>query len=259
MKMKSVIAPSERFVEIPNLPSAEVTTVIAADIVPEVTAALQSRGIRMIAPPINEDLPEPINRHADLQCVHLKGKSWLVVRSETELQQRLKEEGAEVQLTEWRLGQEYPADIRLNALLLHKQMFGKLEELDPALQKACDFAGVHKFPVRQGYTNCSVAIVSEKAIITADSGIAQAAERHGIRVLKISAGNIRLPGYEYGFIGGCCGLISQSILVFTGALNLHPDGLQIRRFVEAQKKQVLELTQNSLIDMGGILPMKERV
>ena len=31
----------------------------------------------------------------------------------------------------------------------------------------------------------------------------------------------------------------------------------MRRFIEAQKKQVLELTQHPLIDIGGILPVKE--
>ncbi|MDU6307054.1 MAG: hypothetical protein E6579_10390 [Clostridium sp.] len=248
---------TERFVDTPNLPSSKVTAVIASDLVPEIITALQSRGIRVITPQVNADLPEPVNRHADLQCIHLQGKSWLVVRSENDLQQRLKDEGAEVLLTEERLGNKYPADIRLNALILNKQMFGKLKELDPALQKACSFAGIHTVSVRQGYTNCSAAILSEKAMITADTGIAQAAEQHGIEVLRISAGNIRLPGYEYGFIGGCCGLISESVVAFTGALKFHPDGLQMRRFIEAQKKQVLELTQNPLIDIGGILPVKE--
>jgi len=248
---------TERFIHSPNLPSSQVTAVIAADTVPEVIAALRSRGVRVITPQENADLPEPVNRHADLQCVHLQGKSWLVARSEIALQQSLQAEGAEVLPTEQRLGSKYPADIRLNALLLNKQMFGKIKELDPALQKACSMAGIHTISVRQGYTNCSAAIISEKAIMTVDAGIAQAAEWHGIEVLRIGAGNIRLPGYEYGFIGGCCALISESVVAFTGALRFHPDGFRMRRFIEAQKKQVLELTQHPLIDIGGILPVKE--
>lgn len=247
----------ERFVENPHLPSSQVSAVIMANLVPQATKVLRTRGIRIITSPVNKTLPIPINQHADLQCLHLKGNQWLVAKSDTRLNRILKDEGAEVLLTEQMLGNAYPEDIRLNALLINKQLYGKLYELDPALLKACDSAGIHKITVRQGYAKCSTAIVTEKSIITADAGIAETAKKQRLEVLKIQPGNIQLPGYDYGFIGGCCGYISESTLAFTGKLSTHPDGFAIRRFLEAHEKQVLELTNDSLIDIGGMLPFKE--
>lgn len=248
---------AERFVENPHLPSSQVTAIIMANLVPQATKVLQARGIRIITAPVNKSLPDPINQHADLQCLHFKGKQWLVAKSDTGLDRVLAEEGAEVLLTEQKLGDVYPEDIRLNVLLINKQLYGKQNELDSALQKACESAGIHKIAVRQGYAKCSTAIITEKSMITADAGIAIAASEQGLEVLKIQPGNIALPGYNYGFIGGCCGFISESILAFTGKLNTHPDGIAIRQFLEAHKKEVLELTDNVLIDIGGILPFKE--
>ncbi|WP_242953607.1 DUF6873 family GME fold protein [Clostridium merdae] len=247
----------ERFVENPHLPSSQVSAVIMANLVPQATKVLQARGIRIITAPVNKALPIAINQHADLQCLHIEGKQWLVAKSDTELDRILHNEGAEVLLTEQKLGNAYPEDIRLNALLINKQLYGKISELDPALQKACDSAGIHKIMIQQGYAKCSTAIVAEKSIITADAGIAQAANEQGLELLKIQPGNIELPGYNYGFIGGCCGFISESIFAFTGKLNTHPDGFAIRQFIEAHNKKVLELTDDALIDIGGILPLKE--
>lgn len=247
----------ERFVENPHLPSSQVSAVIMANIVPQAAKELQSRGIRIITAPVNKALPLPINQHADLQCLHFRGKQWLVARSDTGLDRILEDEGAKVLITEQKLGNTYPEDIRLNALLINKQLYGKISELDPALQKASDRVGIHKIMIQQGYAKCSTAVVADKSIITADAGIAEAAKEQGLEVLKIQPGNIELSGYDYGFIGGCCGFISESILAFTGKLSTHPDGFAIRKFIELHKKQVLELTDDPLIDIGGILPLKE--
>lgn len=247
----------ERFVENPHLPSSQVSAIIMANLVPQATKELQTRGIRIITVPVNAALPVPVNQHADLQCLHFRGKQWFVCKSDTELNRILVGEGAEILFCEQTLGNIYPEDIRLNALLINKQLYGKISELDPAVQKACDSVGLHKIKVRQGYTKCSTAIVTENSIITADVGIADSAMEQGLEVLKIQPGNIKLRGYDYGFIGGCCGFISKSVLAFTGKLSTHPDGTRIRRFLENHKKQVLELSDDALIDIGGILPFKE--
>ena len=76
--------------------------------------------------------------------------------------------------------------------------------------------------------------------------------------LLINEHGILLDGYDYGFIGGCCGLIDKDVLAFTGALDSLRCAPQIRAFLEKHHVKPVELTRNQMVDIGGILPLKER-
>ena len=78
-----------------------------------------------------------------------------------------------------------------------------------------------------------------------------------IDVLQISAGDIELDGYAYGFIGGCCGFIDKSTLAFSGNISLHRDFADIRDFAGNYHIKLHSLTNGKLYDIGGILPVKE--
>lgn len=105
-------------------------------------------------------------------------------------------------------------------------------------------------------TRCATAVVSNRAIITMDSGIYAAAQFMGLDALHISEHGILLNGYDYGFIGGCCGLIDRNTLAFTGALDSLQSGDYIRAFLAKHAVEAVELTQNRMLDIGGILPLK---
>lgn len=73
----------------------------------------------------------------------------------------------------------------------------------------------------------------------------------------LSKGQIKLSGYSYGFIGGCCGFIDKSTLVFTGKIDSHTDSKKIKKFLDKYNVNALELTKNCLTDIGGIIPILE--
>jgi hypothetical protein len=106
--------------------------------------------------------------------------------------------------------------------------------------------------VSQGYAHCSTLIISENAIITADTGIAAEAQKTGLDVLLISSGHISLPPYEYGFIGGAGGAYGDRIYL-CGSLKHHPDGESIKSFCTKHGKKTVELSDAPLCDVGGIL------
>jgi hypothetical protein len=106
--------------------------------------------------------------------------------------------------------------------------------------------------VAQGYAHCSTMIVSDNAIISADIGICREAQKCGIDALLISAGHIDLAPYEYGFIGGACGSYGDKIYL-CGSLKYHPDGDKIRKFCKDHKKEIVELVDAPISDIGGIL------
>ncbi|MCI8388673.1 MAG: hypothetical protein HFE63_09435 [Clostridiales bacterium] len=156
----------------------------------------------------------------------------------------------------------YPDDVRFNALVIGRNMYAKRSALSPALISLANENQLNIVNVRQGYARCSVlALPSANAAVTADSGLADALEANGVRVLRISAGGIRLDGCEYGFIGGasfvddpqcCCSLHSRPTVYFYGSLGIHPDGERIRQFIEGCGYNVITLMQSeSLCDFGG--------
>ena len=100
--------------------------------------------------------------------------------------------------------------------------------------------------------------MTESAIITDDVLIASAAEKNGLAVLLGSKGDVALPGREYGFIGGCCGLIAPDTMLFNGSLSSHRDGEKIRAFLSSFGVCAEEAGDFQLTDIGSILPLAER-
>ena len=106
---------------------------------------------------------------------------------------------------------------------------------------------------KQGYSKCSICKVSENAIITEDKQICDLAVKNGINVLHIKKGYVKLYGYDYGFVGGCSGLIENNLLAFNGDVRNHPDADAIIDFCHASNVEVVCLNDDLLYDIGTII------
>ena len=78
----------------------------------------------------------------------------------------------------------------------------------------------------------------------------------GVDIMIIPERRILLEGYDYGFIGGCCGLIDKNVLAITGRLDSLDFEKPIIDFLDKHNVQAIELTQDPIVDIGGILPLK---
>lgn len=189
-----------------------------------------------------------------MQCLILDDTAF-VLKECTRLAEYLKD-SYYVVLTDDAIGGKYPANVRLNAAVLGKTVIANLKALD---RKVIDYCREHQYRmihVNQGYAKCSCAIVSDHAIITADSGIYYSLKETNIDVLKIRLGRVRLDGAEYGFVGGTSGLDTGSekrILYFAGNIASHPDYLLIKAFCQKHQTRIVSLTDTELIDIGGML------
>ena len=146
----------------------------------------------------------------------------------------------------------YPTDAIFNALCIGKLVFARQASLAEAVKASANSAGYTLVNTNQGYAKCStLAIPPKNAAITADSGMAKAMERHGVRVLKISPGHISLPGCEYGFIGGASFVCEHTKTVyFFGDITAHPDAEGIISFIKNVGYDVYSL-DGELTDFGG--------
>ena len=63
---------------------------------------------------------------------------------------------------------------------------------------------------------------------------------------------VRLDGFSHGFIGGAGGCVDRT-LILNGSLSTHPNGGELRDFVERQGCEIIELHESQLDDCGSIL------
>ncbi len=250
------------FLKYPNHPEKKVKFCAVSQTADFAASFLIEQGIEVFQVTEQKNLPAPCASHPDMRLCYL-GEGRVLADCE-ELAQSLEGFGLAAAVPARRLQSIYPQDAVLNVLFLGECLFCRTgsPQKPGAAEEIIRFAeekriSVH--PVRQGYTRCSACVVSEKAIITADLSIGLAAEKAGIDVLQIRPGHISLPGYEYGFIGGCTGLLGPEILAVCGCLESHPDGERILDFVRGHGVQVLSIPtpDGRLWDIGGIVPLGE--
>jgi hypothetical protein len=208
-----------------------------------VREAIAALGIFSILLPPYDKLPVPVAAHPDLLLFDL-GKQLLVYRDYYQANRELFAD-IPVLLTDHQAGAFYPHDVGMDALSLDGIRYCQPDTTCPEILFHSEVQSV-----KQGYAACSALKVSENAIVTADDGIAAAAEKRGVAVLKIRAGHIVLRGYDYGFIGGTA-FRRDDTLYFAGDLFCHPDGEAIARFCGENGVKVQSLVENSpLYDLG---------
>ena len=236
------------FVGSPNLPQSKVTAVVVSGENEAVCRALEGLGISLFKTDPCARLAAPVASHADMLFCHLGGDRVIAERSQKKLGEQLERQGFIVSDHEIESGR-YPFDAGLNVLRLNgRAVFCPKSAAERAV------ADLEPVPVRQGYTKCSVCVVDESSIITDDESIERACREH-FDVLKIRKGFVRLPGYDYGFIGGCTGMIDKNAVAFCGSLSSHPDGNRIKAFLSERNVEAVELFEGELIDIGSILPV----
>lgn len=163
-----------------------------------------------------------------------------------------------------KLGNVYPGNIIYNAVCTGKYYIHNLKYSDSALTAAaekrqhdiCPEQTPEKIHVSQGYTRCCCLPVDDTSFITSDRGIAASLEQAHAEVLLISAGHISLPGFDYGFIGGCAGHLminGRRTIVFNGDLESHPDCKEITSFIKDRDIDIVSFADYPLTDIGSIL------
>ena len=157
----------------------------------------------------------------------------------------------ELVLTEDRFGNKYPNDIKFNVFILNNTIIGNIENISKEIKKYSAGFGLMTTDVKQGYAKCST-VVLKKAIITADTGIYNAACKLGAKALLVSTGGISLDGYNYGFIGGASGVWDKKIF-FCGDITMHTDHSSISEFCTEQGYEIVSLSDEPLYDVGTIL------
>lgn len=217
---------------------------------------LESFGYEVIALPPDHRLSPPVASHPDLLFFRM-GDS-LIARREyledyPELAKRIEAAGdCRLIFSDAHASAQYPDDCGLCAISTGERLLCRPASILPEIKSLCLRLGIEIAEVSQGYTACSCLVPARGCVITSDAGIARVAREKGLRLLLIPPGDIALPPYEYGFIGGCAGVDGECVYFYGDPLT-HPSGKEICNFIEDCGGRVISLGGGQLQDFGKIL------
>ncbi len=220
-----------------------------------VLSKLKNHGFMLILMPPAEYLSEGVASHADMLLFIGFGRLFChadYYKSHKELILRIAETaGLELTVSQEPTGQNYPLDVLFNACIVGKNLICNIKTVSKLILNAAESQDYKIINVPQGYTKCSVCVVSENAVITSDRGIADKCLANGIDALLILEGHISLPPYNHGFIGGSSGKFGGRVY-FCGSLDSHPDAENIKKFCADKGADIVELSEIGLQDVGTI-------
>lgn len=213
--------------------------------------ALHKYGYESFIVPKSNCLYYAVCGHPDM-LLHILDKNNIIVHREMDISfiSLLEAVGYNVIKSQNCLQSKYPYDILLNGLSIGCFYLHNLKYTDPTLlyflkdKKLLD--------IKQGYSKCSTAIVSETAAMTSDIKIHEILCSCGIDVLLLPPKHIELPGLDYGFIGGSCGLLDEGTIAFFGNLNKYKYGKEVMSFLIKHDVKPLFLRDSPLIDRGTL-------
>lgn len=218
----------------------------------EETKNLENLGCKVLKVPPFKGLYEAVFGHPDM-LLNIIDDNTIIVHKNMDIAfiSSLKAYGYNVLLSKDALLSKYPFDIILNAAIIDNLFIHNIKYTDNNLLDNLSNKKIKS--VKQGYTKCSTAIVSSSAVMTSDIGIAKSLLENKIDVLLLPPGDILLPGLNYGFIGGCCGLIQHKLLGFYGHLDNYSYKHEVYSFLKKHNIEPVFLSNGKLIDRGSIL------
>ncbi|URZ07246.1 DUF6873 family GME fold protein [Clostridium felsineum] len=213
---------------------------------------LKKLDLNIILTPICKDISFPISGHPDEVICKVSDKLMIIYKNSTsEFIASIKNLGIHIIKSSNTLENEYPNDVALNGVVLKDFFIHNIKYTDPSLYN--NILDKTIINVKQGYTKCSTAVINDYALMTSDIGIANSASKFNLDVLLLPPGDIVLPGFEYGFIGGSCGLINKNILAFYGNLEKYKFKNKVLNFLNKHNIKPIYLSDSKLIDRGSII------
>ena len=247
---------SERFFSNPNLPSSKVTTLFANCDDNALKNVFDELAVKVVNVTQNKLLDAPVSLHADILANYVGKSLFLIDKHQTELCNFIKDNGGKYVLID-DVKSPYPNDCLLNFADIGDYIICNKTILT---ENVVEFLPDKKIiDVKQGYTKCSVCICKHNTIITDDISIYNAVSQYDdIKSLLVEKGSVNILKYDYGFIGGCCGLVDKNVLLFNGDITSHSDFDKIKNFLYDNEVKYIDIKGKPLTDIGSIIPIMEK-
>ncbi|MBQ2964030.1 MAG: hypothetical protein IJE14_05150 [Clostridia bacterium] len=240
------------FLSKPNLPDGKVVHAVVSPQYSRVVSAMNELDVVPVTVSSCENVLYPLRCHTDMLFAYCGNGRFSVEAGQASLLNELEKLGLVCLDDEVELKPEYPSDILLNCCFIGNFIICKSDNTPEFLKQ-----GKTVIDVKQGYAKCSCIPVDDNSLITDDYSIYSAAINYGLDALLVKKDCIKLDGFDTGFIGGCCGKLSENMLAFCGDITKHTDYAQIDSFLRERNVYPHPLFGGELIDIGSILPVTQ--
>lgn len=153
---------------------------------------------------------------------------------------------------------KYPGDIKYNVCQIGKKAIHNFDFTDKKILEYIDKCKLEKIQVNQGYSNCSISVISNNSCITSDIGIYKTLKLRNIDCLLLVNNDIRLldkNGLEAnmkGFIGGATCTIDNKFILF-GDSDYLQNKIELLNFLNKYNLELVEFKGLNIYDYGGVI------
>jgi hypothetical protein len=232
------------------------TVIVAGNADREIIESLKRFNLNVIPTIKCVGVDESIAYHPDIVIHPINYKTLVIAPNVYDYyHDRLSATGLKLIRGEKKLGVKYPNDIAYNIGRMKNIAIHYLNYTDEVAKFYLKKEGLDLINIKQGYTKCSMAIVDDTSVITADRPIFEILKSKGYSVLLIEPGHIKLENQQYGFIGGATGSYSKDLIFLSGRLDRHPDGKKILEFIYNKRKKIHYLSSKKIVDLGTIISL----
>lgn len=195
-----------------------------------------------------------VDDHADLQIHPITYNRFISNPGNFEYyKDKLEKYGVEVIKGNKKLSEKYPNDCPYNLARIENFYISKEKVADEVLEKELKNLGIKGIFQKQAYAKCST-ISFDDFIITCDKSIFAAMLKNKIEAYFVSNEQIKLHGFNIGFLGGCCGIIDYKKILFTGDVSLLRDFNVLKEILDKKGIEII-YPDCDLIDLGSIIPI----
>jgi hypothetical protein len=180
--------------------------------------ALENVGCNLIELKKNNSVYEEISSHTDIFTCLVNNKLFCEP-SQYEILNKLNNL-YEIIVGE-KIEEKYPLDIKYNVCIVGKYAIHNFDFTELKLKEELENCGFELINVKQGYSNCSIAVIDENSVIVSDYGLKKVLEKTNLNVLyldyipdiKLLKENL-VYSKKRGFIGGALARVRRKYYSF---------------------------------------------
>lgn len=218
---------------------------------------LQSLGYSLIELGKSESVYEEISSHVDVFVCKIKDKIFVEKSRYNFIKSKLKNIDNLIEGESY-IDEKYPRDIKYNICQIGDFSVHNFDYTDKKILDFINNNNLKKVQISQGYSNCSIANITDNAVIVTDKKIEEILSKYKIDVLYVDyVPDIKLlnnGNYSKmnGFIGGAISKIDDKVIIF-GDLEKIDKENKILNFIKKYNLKIIDFKGLDVIDYGGIV------
>lgn len=193
-----------------------------------------------------------VSSHPDIQIHFISEKTAVCPPETVEYYRSILPEDITINCGISHIGITYPSICAYNIARVGRYIICNTKYAEKTILDFYRENGYKIIHTNQGYAKCNICPVSSNTFITEDKGIFNSVNDEELTAVLIPPGEVNLKGFDYGFIGGATGFISNKLLL-CGSLADNPNREIILDTLKKERIELVELSDEPLYDYGSII------